>query len=400
MYDTGEHGPGGRLGTRALGRDKLLRFDHAAQFFVATAPRFEAQVARWCAAGVVAPWDGAVGTLRPGGAFAALAATPTRYIAPAGMRSLAEHILAAEAPHATLRRPQWVGEMRARTAEGLWQLSAGGRVVGEHDFVVIAHNGKCANRLLRPSGAPLVDAQMARMKLSALWCLCVAFAEPLQAPCEGAYVSGLPALAWAANNSAKMRQPGAAPECWTLLSTAAYGRANKVPQEAVPADVSERVTAEMLAALATALGRPSLPATTLTRTQLWGAALPTNTPRVPAIFDAAARVAMCGDWLTGASMQDAAQSGAAAADAIVAAIDASAARGGGSLADLSAGLTARFVPVGATDLGTKEKGLQQPAAPAPTPAEQRAGGARSYASRSGRRGANAALAAEVRSLAA
>jgi predicted NAD/FAD-dependent oxidoreductase len=386
VYDTGEHGPGGRLATRALGRDKRLVFDHAAQFL--TPPRderFAEDVARWRAAGVLSEWSGAVGTLRPGGAFAALASPGgARLVAPRGMRSLAEHILGVDAPLATLRRPCWVGEMRANTDDGIWRLSASGRAIGDHHFLVIAHNGKCATRLLRPSGAPLVDAQMARMKLSAIWCLCVAFAEPLNAPCEGAYVTGLPALAWAGNNSAKMGLGGGGNECWTLLSTAAYGKANKCPQEAIPADVAARVTAEMLTAFASALGVRALPATTLTRAQLWGAALPTNTPNVPVIFDAAARVAMCGDWLLGASAEAAAISGRAAGDAIAAAVAASHA-GAGSLEHLSAGLTARFVPIGASEIGTAEKGV--PAAAAGAPPQRRSsssGGGSSGAGASGR----------------
>lgn len=110
--------------------------------------------------------------------------------------------------------------MDASLGRGLWRLMRGDRLVGEHNFVVIAHNGarkqkrphkptthntqlqpatqqsskhrtkspviagKCANRLLRPSGAPNVDAQMAAMKLNSVWCLMVAFAEPVGAPFE------------------------------------------------------------------------------------------------------------------------------------------------------------------------------------------------------------------------
>lgn len=50
-------------------------------------------------------------------------------------------------------------------------------------------------------------------------------------------------LSWAANNTAKLgmaAQHGDV-ECWTLMSTPEYGRNNKVPQEAVPPEVAERV---------------------------------------------------------------------------------------------------------------------------------------------------------------
>jgi hypothetical protein len=58
------------------------------------------------------------------------------------------------------------------------------------------------------------------------------------------------------------------------------------------------------------------------RTQLWGAALPLNSPGVECIFDPSSRVGVCGDWLMGSSMQAAAVSGIALAQRIVAARDA------------------------------------------------------------------------------
>jgi predicted NAD/FAD-dependent oxidoreductase len=62
-----------------------------------------------------------------------------------------------------------------------------------------------------------------------------------------------------------------------------------------------------------------LPAPLLVRTQLWGAALPTNTPDIPCIWDARARVGVCGDWVAGKGrMQEAALSGVAMAQRIYA----------------------------------------------------------------------------------
>lgn len=43
--------------------------------------------------------------------------------------------------------------------------------------------------------------------------------------------------------------------------------------------------------------------------QLWGAALPLNTPGTPCILDPDSRVGVCGDWLSGGSLQAAAVSG-------------------------------------------------------------------------------------------
>lgn len=90
------------------------------------------------------------------------------------------------------------------------------------------------------------------LRLSAVWVAMVAFdgPVPLATPFEGAFVDGDKTLTWAANNTAKLgavqaqssslssSSPssggagggGGGLQCWTLISTNAYGQANKVPQ--------------------------------------------------------------------------------------------------------------------------------------------------------------------------
>lgn len=48
-----------------------------------------------------------------------------------------------------------------------------------------------------------------------------------------------------------------------------------------------------------------------------GAALPTNTPGIPCIFDPRGRAGICGDWLLGSSLEAAALSGIALADQVI-----------------------------------------------------------------------------------
>lgn len=343
VYDTGKHGLGGRLATRDTGLPSGLVFDHAAQYFTASDPRFEQLVQRWVASGAVRQWIGAVHSVSAGGSTLLAG---KRWVAGRGFRHLVDFILENDAPLATVKRPCWVetmvpGERRA------WQLLQNGRIVGEHDFVVVAHNGKCANKLMGGAGVPKLDAAMRAMKLNSIWATLVAFDASLGAQVEGAYVDGVPALSWAANNTAKLSRTG--PECWTLLSTAAYGRLNKCPQENVPPATSARVAAEMMAALAAAL-RVELPPPLFVRTQLWGAALPTNSPRTPCLFDGAARAGMCGDWLLGSTVEAAALSGMAMAQRISEAV----AAGGCDLSGLSCGLDAPLMPLGSHDIGTTD----------------------------------------------
>lgn len=372
VFDTGEHGVGGRLATRtasdgslrnpeALSTDpELLVFDHAAQYFSASDPRFVQMVERWEGSGAVKQWDGpTVGTLQsPEGRFTAFKDRDTpRYIGVGGMRELAEY-LAATAEASTfvnVQRPVWVNMARADTSRsGGWKLRCSGKKggidLGIFDAVVIAHNGKCANRLSAPMGVPAVHAALRRLKLSANWVLMVAFEKPVLVPeqMQGAFIQGSEVLSWAGNNTAKLGlvNSNSSIECWTLISTQKYGKSNKVPQEAIPPEVGAQVTEEMVESFATALGmlRSDLPQVVYAKPQLWGAALPLNTPGSECLWDAKGRVGVAGDWVAGGgSMEAAAVSGIAMAECI-----ATEARGQGKG---NIGLTAEFKRVKGEEIG-------------------------------------------------
>lgn len=55
-----------------------------------------------------------------------------------------------------VRRPQWVSDLVPMEEDSCWKLLGRGREQGLFDAVVIAHNGKCANRLAAPAGIPQV----------------------------------------------------------------------------------------------------------------------------------------------------------------------------------------------------------------------------------------------------
>ncbi|XP_048127317.1 renalase [Rhodamnia argentea] len=322
VFDTGIHGLGGRMGTRVIEPQHLI-FDHAAQFFSVSDARFAEIVNVWREKGLVGEWLGTVGELEAGGQFVPLPSSPPRYIGVDGMRPLADSLL-SETSMVNVVRPCWISKLEP--FNGMWHLSENGKHCGQFNAIVIAHNGKCANRLLASSGLPLIARQMKRLELSSIWALLAAFEDPLPIPSntatppfEGAFVKGVDSISWMANNSRKLvRSPDNGPHCWTFFSTAAYGKRNKVPQENIPVATAEKVKAGMLAGVEQALGLPegSLPTPIYTRVQLWGAALPTNSPRIPCIFDPRGRAGICGDWLLGSSLESAALSGMALANHI------------------------------------------------------------------------------------
>ncbi|XP_057963253.1 uncharacterized protein LOC131154467 isoform X2 [Malania oleifera] len=320
VFDTGIHGLGGRMGTRII--DPLpLVFDHAAQFFTVSDPHFAELVDVWLNNGLIRQWHGAIGKLKAGGCFVPLPSSLPRYIGVNGMRPLADSIL-SQTCMVNVVRPCWISNFEP--FNGVWHLSENRKARGQFDAIAIAHNGKCANRLVSSSGLPLIARQMKRLELSSIWALLAAFEDPLpilgsasNLHFEGAFVEGVDSLSWMANNTMKLSgSSSSGPHCWTFLSTAAFGKQNKVPQENIPTATAEKVKASMLKGVEIALGlsEGSLKKPFYTRVQLWGAALPTNTPAVSCIFDPHGRAGICGDWLLGSSMEAAALSGMALAN--------------------------------------------------------------------------------------
>ena len=340
VWDTGRLGCGGRMATRSS-RDGSLSFDHGSQFLSSTDPRFDATLRQWEEEGAIRAWEGPVGRLNRG-VFEA-SEGKKRYVGAGawGMRGVVRH-LEVQLPTGLVEitRPLWVAKMVPEVTG--WKLSGKNKELGMFDVVVIAHNGKCANNLVGDCGAaPRVARQLMGLRLSATWVCMLAFAEPLPGVAlsfEGAAVEGSPELSWVANNTKKLRlvhhHPGVS--CWTLSSTNAYAQKNKVPQEAIPDDVQEKITGEMLRAFERALDVP-LPKPVLgSRCQLWGAALPLNSPGVDCIFDSEARVGVAGDWCSGAKVQHAALSGVELARRIVGLRD------GARASELNIGLTEPF----------------------------------------------------------
>ncbi|PON46101.1 FAD/NAD(P)-binding domain containing protein [Parasponia andersonii] len=351
VFDTGVHGLGGRMGTRVIEPQPLI-FDHAAQFFTVNDPRFAELVQSWSEGGLVRQWHGPVGELEAGGHFLPLSSSPPRYVAVNGMRLLADSIL-SQTQMVDVVRPCWISKLEPYN--GMWYLSENGKPKGQFDAIVIAHNGKCANRLLAASGLPLIARQMKRLELSSIWALLAAFEDPLPVimsdgfPFEGAFVRGVDSVSWMANNTKKLLgSSNNGPDCWTFLSTAAYGKRNKVPQENIPTATAEKVIAGMLEGIEVALGiaKGSLPRPFYTRLQLWGAALPANTPGLPCIFDPHGRAGICGDWLLGSSLESAALSGMALANHM-----ADYFQNSGLPDEFAVGLDTEFQPLEGHDIG-------------------------------------------------
>jgi predicted NAD/FAD-dependent oxidoreductase len=361
VFDTGEHGVGGRLATRSSLDASLLKttpsppplpqnsmvFDHAAQYIQSNNPAFINILHQWERKMFIKEWKGTIGSIEKPGTLSEFPKNGDSfskvYVAEGGMRQLATNMSTEliSSGLVEIRRPQWVSNIYHDGKNNGWRVEGKGRrKEGLFDAVVIAHNGKCANRLTAPMGVPDIHRQLKRLKLSANWVVMVAFERPVfpsdyhdsreLPPFEGAHVDDSnEVLLWAGNNTKKLGMHSGSNsnissseiECWTLLSTNKYGKLNKVPQEAVPAAKSEQVIQDLLTAFQQTLSSQDhlypLPPVLFSRAQLWGAALPLNSPYVPCIWDGRGRVGICGDWVAGrGSVESAVLSGIAVAEEI------------------------------------------------------------------------------------
>ncbi len=369
LFDTGRLAPGGRCSSKTVvidgGNTKVL-FDHSAQFLSAPlslsppsspSATWDQWVQEMEAQGILREWNSQhIGTLKRGGKFTPRASTttppqPRALVSPQGMRAIPTFL--AQGLH--IDRPKWVSKAKripnSDNSGGVWDLWHYQEQLDAFEYLVIAHNGKCAARLAKSAGEAL--APVARlletkfgaslrgggapryMQLCSLFVLMVVLDEPVFLPggerFEGAFVEGVSELSWVAEQGAKMGQDlGGGREggrtAWVLVSSPGFAEQHKVPQENIPEDKAAEVTRLMLRAFQHTLGMqekggkearvpPLVP--TASALQLWGAGNPISVADIPEdapfLFQAATGCGVCGDWLLAPSIPAAATSGIALA---------------------------------------------------------------------------------------
>ncbi|KAJ8608973.1 hypothetical protein CTAYLR_008966 [Chrysophaeum taylorii] len=224
VFDTGKRRVGGRCASRLpfeTGWGGAV--DHAAQFVKVSTPRFAAHVEEAVSRGVLRPYGAGsyVGT------------------AELGISGFATDL----ASGLDVRGDAWIPPNGG--------LRGGWLVDGEpFDAVVIAHNGKCAERLgKRTSLGPLLRARFGRVdskRLSLNSVYSLLFEVPAgTVDVDVRYVED-EVLAFLSNNNLKLGWE-ARYHVFTALSTGDFARRNKHPQEALQGTETEtRVVEEML----------------------------------------------------------------------------------------------------------------------------------------------------------
>jgi len=324
VFDTGKHGPGGRASSR-MWRDHVV--DHAAQFVVTTDPAFSKAIATSGAAKRFGK-DGRFGTLGKYG-YTPIVDAVDRWVGVEGMGSIVREL----AKDLDVKQNVWVppsNGLRYR-AQGGWSVV----VPGEHgkrglehfDAAVIAHNGKCADRLT--SNIPARElhalvrtnfaANLPRLSapgsgtftLNQIYSLLVEMPKGVMPDnFDAAFVEDEPSLRWLSSNTGKFGHAENSPdiEAWTVLSSASFAKQHKVPQENIPVAKEREVTALLLQAVERLVGLSvgalsgKESCVSATKLQLWGAALPINrwasNDGADFVWAAKHNIGVAGDWLS------------------------------------------------------------------------------------------------------
>ena len=285
---------GGRVSTRA--RDEGP-YDHGAQYFTVRDRRFRPLVESWRHDGVVAVWEGPIGSVRDG-AFEERGAATERWVGVPSMGAVGRHL----ASGLTVDRGTRVEGVDRRDRGWSARLAEGGELTA--DRLVLALPAPQAAALLpRAAAARRVVAQI---QMSPCWTVMAAFDQRLPVELDGLFVDDSP-LAWAARDGSKPGRP--AGERWVLQAGPEWSTRWL---EREPEAVADR----LLAAFAAATGLPPTEAVSAVAHR-WRHARTPEPLGADCLYDRAAGLGLCGDWCPGERVEGAYLSGVALAGEIL-----------------------------------------------------------------------------------
>lgn len=289
LFDKGR-GPGGRMSTRRMMTPQgEAQFDHGAQYFTVRDPAFMAQVARWSASGVAAPW--------PAAGMGAWVGMPAMNAVVRDMASVHEVAFG------------WHVRGLVRK-DGAWWLTGDRQgtetfQAGPFDAVVVAIPPEQAAAIVALHDLALASTALAA-RSQPCWTGMYAFAAPL--PTDQDIVRHAALVHWAARDGAKPGRSGM--ETWVVQAGPQWS-ADHIEDDA------GIVAAQLLDGLeqALAIAMPEPVAATAHR---WRYAMSTGSD-LGALWGEQSQIGVCGDWLLGPRVENAWLSGKMLANRILAA---------------------------------------------------------------------------------
>jgi predicted NAD/FAD-dependent oxidoreductase len=309
VFDTGKNSVGGRCSSR---NTNGIVFDHSSQYMtIDTNSDFKRELKQYIDQNLIKQWNGKIVKLNSNNEIEPMIDKDNthRYVGSNGMMGVSQ----ALSTGLTIRRPVWVSKLH-KQQNNKWKLMQFNEDLGEFDVVVIAHNGKCADRLISTTPNSLIHSRlkvlfgpvlpkpdrMTKMQLCSLFVGTFAVKKGVIVgmPGDAIIVNNSLPLSWICCTSKKIGQQHNEYESYTVISTREFAAANKVPQESIPKDKEIEVKNVLLRAFESALGLESQSIVPiLYNIQLWGAGVPLNVYSSPFVMDSRSNIAICGDWM-------------------------------------------------------------------------------------------------------
>ena len=300
-------GVGGRMSTRratwndAQGLEQSAEFDHGAQHFTATHPRFKAVLKRAISVGCAGEWQPQIHSAWPG------TQDVNAYVAVPHMPALTRHLLAG--------LPMHMGEQVQRLqrhADGWHLVVQGGETVGPFDHVMLALPPSQAATLLAGHQDAWAD-QLAGVNMQACWTL-MAVTQDLDWPWDACEPSTGP-LAWVARNDRKPgRETPKGCATWVAQASAAWS-AEHLEED------SASVLESLKAALASQLPTGQKIDWRHTSVHRWRYSSPATARQYECWHDATLGLGVCGDFMGAGNVEAAWRSGDELADTVAFAIE-------------------------------------------------------------------------------
>ena len=309
VFDTGKNSVGGRCSSRIING---IVFDHSSQYMTINDDSdFKKELQQYIDKSLIKEWNGKIIKLNSNNEIEEMMDKDNthRYVGSNGMMTIPQALSSG----LTVRRPVWVSKL-LKQQNNKWKLMQFNEDLGEFDVVVIAHNGKCADRLISTTPNSLIHdrlkvsfgpalpkpERMTKMQLCSLFVgtFAVKKGVVIGMPGDAIIVNNTLPISWICCTSRKIGQQHEEYESYTVISTREFAAANKVPQESIPEDKEIEVKNVLLRSFESALGLESqsiLPI--LYKIQLWGAAVPLNVYSTPFVLDGNNSIAICGDWM-------------------------------------------------------------------------------------------------------
>ncbi|MEM9841210.1 MAG: NAD(P)-binding protein [Pseudomonadota bacterium] len=285
-------GPGGRMSTR---RAAPFAFDHGAQYFTASDPRFEAFLTDLQSEGLVALWPEQIAL--HGGAEVS---DKLKYVGAPAMNAICKHLAGEIALQTAVQVTGLVAQ-----PDG-WHLEeAAGAGWGPFDWVISTAPSVQTAALMPDHFAG--QAALADVEMRGCFTLMLGFETVFDMPWQAMKSAASP-VGWMAVNSAKPGRPEA--NAVVLQSSNAWAETHlEAP--------TEQVT-QMLLAAGSALAGRDLSAASHQTLHRWRYAATPRPAGLPFLIDDAQRLAACGDWCLGSKVEAAFLSAYALADRLLA----------------------------------------------------------------------------------